>query len=153
MPKLQLLRLDTPPCRIPGGVTVRGLVALAHYCSHLSELAIHFQAATLDPPEILSLISTNDSTTSREDCALRSLHVGSIPIPGESALRVASALVMIFPCLQYIYYNDDGWKEVVDAIGSSKRLPHSPGRKCLFVALQRYSRHLPRHARTPDNLS
>ena len=52
MPRLESISFGGSPCQIPTGVTVKGLAALAHYCSGLSELCIHFQAATLDPSAI-----------------------------------------------------------------------------------------------------
>ena len=73
MPKLEILRLGNAPCSAITGVTLKGLVALACHCSHLSELRIHVQAgelgeATTDiespgPPE-------NTAVIPRVDCAL-----------------------------------------------------------------------------------
>jgi hypothetical protein len=42
MPKLKILRLGGTPCRIPTGVTFKGLITLACNCPQLSELRIHF---------------------------------------------------------------------------------------------------------------
>jgi hypothetical protein len=47
MPKLETLRLGGAPCGTRGGVTVKGLVALARGCRHLRKLRIHFQTASL----------------------------------------------------------------------------------------------------------
>ena len=47
MPKLEILGLGNSPCKTIGGVTSKGLVALARGCRHLSKLRIHFQTASL----------------------------------------------------------------------------------------------------------
>ena len=136
MPKLRTLSLGDKPCQTPGGVTVKGLTALAHHCLHLSSLCIHFQVATLDPPQIPIPASVDESTVSREGCALSFLQAGWIRVPEKSTLMVALTLLGIFPHLESIGYNGRGWKTVSDAIRNSKNLIRCSGKKDSFVTLR-----------------
>ena len=136
MPELGVLQLCDRPCETPAGVTVKGLAALAYYCPRLSYLAIHFQVASLDPPEIPSPVSADESTVPREPCELRSLQAGHTRVPEESALMVALTLINIFPCLEDIVYLDMGWERVANAIQNSKRLARCSSKKSMFVALR-----------------
>ena len=113
MSKLEFLRLGGQPCETPTGVTTKGLSALAYHCPHLSQLCIHFQLATLDPPEIPVLAFSGGP---RETCSLTSLEVGYIPLPEESTLMVALTLLRVFPELETINYSDVRWEKVADAI-------------------------------------
>ena len=135
MPQLEILELGDDPCETPTGITVNGLAALAHYCPHLSELRIHFQVASLDPPELPGLASTGGSTTSREDCALCSLCVGQIRVPAESMLTVTLTLHHIFPHLEYIEHFDSNmeWDKVLEGLDTSKELARRSSERCLFV--------------------
>ena len=134
MPKLEVLGLGGEPCSTRAGVTAKGLVALAYYCPHLSDLTIHFQVTSLDP----GVASVEKITTPREGCALHTLHAGWIPVPEGSALMVALTLLHIFPRLKNLYYSDMGWEEVSDALGRSKNLARCLGEKHLFVVSQFY---------------
>jgi len=109
MPKPEILRFGEAPCKIPTGVTAKGLAALAHYCLHLALLCIHFQVASLDSPEIPQVASGGESTMPREDCALTILEVGEIYVPEGSRSTVSLALLRIFPRLNYIKYASPGW--------------------------------------------
>ena len=113
MPKLGILRLGDAPCgKISTGVTIKGLVALAHHCADLSFLRIHFQVASLSgPPAIL-----------RTDCALTELEVGDTPVPEGSALAIVLTLLHILPRLDYIGFTDEGWEEVENPINHSERV-------------------------------
>ena len=123
MPKLETLQLGGPPCReIPTGVTAKGLVILANHCPDLSTLRIHFQVASL------VTLPGNPKTTSnvgfaamRRGCALTILGVGEIPME-ESVLMVATTLVRIFPRIESINYEDENWREVLNAIRSSREI-------------------------------
>jgi hypothetical protein len=134
MPKLQVLQLGDLPCEAPTGVTVKGLAALAHYCPHLSRLRIHFQVASLDPPEIPSPVSADKSTVPQVGCALRSLQAGYTRMPKESVLMVTLTLLTLFPRLERIFFSNGGWKEVVSAIHNSKKLVRCSSKIFLFVA-------------------
>ena len=117
--KLESLSLGGPPCEASTGVTAKGLSALAHYCPHLSHLCIHFQITALNPPAALIPAS---SSKSRKGCVLTFLDVGDIQVPEESMLMVALTLLRIFPNLEHISYSHIGWREVADAIRSSKKV-------------------------------
>ena len=118
MPKLETLRLGDEPCQeIQTGVTVKGLMVLAHHCLGLYALRIHFKADSLGAPPVIPAVTPNTgSTTLRGSCALTDLEVGRIPVPEGSASTVALTLVRIFPRLANIDHIDDDWDEVVDEI-------------------------------------
>ena len=118
MPKLETLELGCRPCHeIPTGVTVKGLVALAHHCPDLSSLRIHFQVASLgSPPAGYGVTLDGESVVPRRDCALRHLEVGEIPVSDESVPMVALTLVHIFPNIAGVDCYDQNWISVLDAI-------------------------------------
>ena len=125
MPKLEVLQLGGKPCGTPTGVTIKGLIALACGCLRLSKLRIHFEATNLvqgaTGAGTLSL-SGDGTAVRREDCSLRYLDVGDIPIPEESALEVAITLLQIFPRLLNIEYLEEGWDTIVETIKLFKRV-------------------------------
>jgi len=90
MPKLQYLSLGDEPCRrITTGVTVKGLMVLAHHCPNLFVLRVHFQVASLSaPPATPGTTSNAGSTSPWWDCALAILEVGKIPVPGGGEVSV-----------------------------------------------------------------
>lgn len=118
MPKLDTLQLGEPPCQeIRTGVTTKGFTALAHYCSDLSALRIHFQVASLcAPPVNYRMVFDAGSTAPRRGCALRSLDVGEVPVPEDSVLMVALNLSLIFPNINSIEYDGENWERVADAV-------------------------------------
>jgi len=125
MPKLELLKLGGPPCKTPRGVTAKGLIALACGCRHLSDLRIHFQTASLvqvatnpetQPP------SEGKTAVRRQDCALRDLDVGEIPIPEGTELIVTMALLQIFPNLLNVTFAGEWWRGVAENITHFKRI-------------------------------
>ena len=119
MPKLRFLRLGGTPCRdIPIGVTVEGLVALAHHCPDLSTLRVHFQVASLSAPPAMT--SNAGSSALRMNCSLAMLDVGEIRVQEESVVTVALTLVFIFPHIKEIDYVDENWEKVVDTIHLSR---------------------------------
>ena len=136
MPKLKQLQLGNNPCKTPGGVTVKGLVALAHHCSHLLDLTIHFQAASLDPPEMPWPRIIFGSTIPQPSCPLRILNAGWIRVPEESMLMVVLTLLRIFPRLAEFRSFDMGSENASAAIRRSKQLIRCFSRKYLFVALR-----------------
>ena len=143
MPKLEILRLGQAPCRTPAGVTVKGLAALAHYCLNLSTLRIHFQAASFEPRAFSGVTFGGGPTIPREDCALRELDVGEIPLPEGSTLMVAIILLRIFPRIDFIRHFDNDWRKVMDAIEFSRQLDRSSKMSCP------YSHHLEVKLMTP----
>jgi len=122
MPELEILHLGAAPCNTASGITIKGLAALAHYCLRLSQLCVHFQVTTLDPPTIRHIVPGGNFTMPREDCALTDLEVGGIHLSEGSALMVALTLLRIFPRLKSINYLNPGWEEVARAIRASKGL-------------------------------
>ena len=116
MPKLKTLRFGEEPCGTPTGVTAEGLAILAHYCPNLSDLCIHFRVDSLSTLPAISGTPRVGSTAPRGDCALKTLHVGETPMPGESVLMAALTLARIFPYISSISRVDKNWKKVLDAI-------------------------------------
>ena len=132
IPKLETLHLGGRPCETPAGVTVKGLAALAHYCPHLSDLVIHFQVASLDPPEIPRLAFDGEPATSQEVCTLKTLHVGKIRVQEGSMLMIVLTLLNVFPHLEGITSSDIGWEGVSEAISDSKQLARCSS-KSIFI--------------------
>ena len=118
MPRLEILYLGEEPCRIPIGVTAKGLAALAYHCRHLSELRIHFEVDSLelDPPEIPGVVPSGEPAIPQEDCALTELDVGKILVQEGAKPAVALCLLRIFPRIKHIKYSNRGWRGVADAI-------------------------------------
>ena len=119
MPKLEVLRLGGEPCGTPTGVTIKGLVALACGCLHLSKLRIHFEMRDLEQVATTTRNPSpygNRSAVRQGDCGLKYLDVGKIPIPGGSTQRVAVILLKIFPRLLNIKYSEMWWWDVVTSM-------------------------------------
>jgi len=125
MPKLEILKLGDAPCGAGGGVTAKGLIALARGCRHLSKLRIHFQAASFveaaTGPGVPA--PSNDSMVVRRH-ALTDLEVGEIPIPSprDTVNIVAVTLLQIFPRLLNIEFVEKKWKDVMHTIRLIKRI-------------------------------
>ena len=129
MPKLQYLGLGEAPCHpFTGGVTAKGLAALAHNCPNISSLRVHFQVASLtDPPIGLEIARDAGHSGSWTGCALTELKVGEMPVPEGSASTIALTLLRIFPRIHTIEFMDtvgepSGWDEVEDMIRHSKEI-------------------------------
>ena len=138
MPKLETLELGDEPCEeILTGVTVNGLVVLAHRCPKLLALRVHFQVASLcAQPGVYGLTSGTCSTAPRRDCALISLEVGEIPVPEGLVLMVALTLAHIFPNIESVSCVDEDWEKVVDAIRASRELIDRSSEEHPLYALQ-----------------
>jgi hypothetical protein len=133
LPKLETLQLGDHPCETPAGVTVKGLSALARYCPNLIDLVVHFQVATLDPPEVPSLPSADDDESTipqMTHSASLSLHVGQMCVPDGSDLMIALTLLRIFPRLEMIEYSDEGWEKISEALYRSKKLTRCLSKEC-----------------------
>ena len=137
MPKLEFLELGGAPCdQIAGGVTTKGLLALAYHCPKLHALRIHLQVASLsEPPGIPRMIPTTGPAASWTDCALTELVVGETPVPEGSAIIIALTLLRIFPRLDYIGFTGDGWEEVESAIWRSKEIIDCSSKQRPFTML------------------
>ena len=120
MPMLEILGLGSSPCGAPRGVTIKGLIALARGCCHLSQLRIHFQIDSLAyvaSRRVTSPPPDRAAAVRRQDCALTELFAGRIYIPEGGELEVAMALFQIFPHLFNIEYVREGWEKVARYIG------------------------------------
>jgi len=125
MPNLKILELGGAPCRTKGGATIKGLIALARGCRHLSKLRIHFQAASLVEVVFgVEVPATSDDETMvrRQDCALTDLEVGEIAIPEDIVDMVAITLLQIFPRLFNINFVERKWESAMNIIGVVKRI-------------------------------
>ena len=127
MPQLEVLQIGGQPCRVPGGVTTHGLIALAHRCRNLSKLRIHFQMDSLvlaltagDPQPSQKMRLLREASASSN--ALTTLEVGKIHLPQPHALMVFLTLTRIFPRLGDIKYIDEGWKWVADSLKLSQQV-------------------------------
>ena len=135
MPKLKILQLGDPPCsKIPIGITVKGLMVLAHHCPDLATLRIHFKVASLSaPPAIAEATSEVGSTILRRDCSLTLLDAGAIPMQKVSVLVVALTLARIFPLIKTIQSSDANWVKVVRAITTSREIIDYSGEDCYLT--------------------
>ena len=122
MLKLKYLRLSDDPCpQFTTGVTVKGLVALAHHCPNLSVLHIHFQVDSLsDPPASPRMTPNAESTALWTDCALADLKVEGISVLEESVLMVSLIPLRISPRIETIDEDDEGWAKVRGVINRSR---------------------------------
>ena len=130
MPKMEDLRLGSEPCQTPNGVTVKGLVELARCCTNLTTLRVHIRADSLVQAAADGAApspSDGKLTTPRGECALTTLEVGSTPIPEESALTVALALLHIFLRISRIKYTNAQWRVIAKTIKTSKQLSNRIG--------------------------
>ena len=117
MPKLETLRLGGTPCETPAGVTVEGLAVLAHHCTDLSYLSIHFRVDSFYVLPVIGGTPHAGNVAPRRDCALTDLSVGRIPMPEESVLIAALTLVRIFPNLSGISHKyNSNWGKISSAI-------------------------------------
>ena len=124
MPRLETLRLGDSPCsKIPTGVTVKGLVALAHHCLGLSTLRLHLKVDSFCAPMVnAGVVPDPRFTVARRECALKDLEVGYIIVPKGSALVVALTLLRIFPHIQCIDRECEDWDWIADAIRVSRQI-------------------------------
>ena len=125
MPKLEILRLGGAPCGTRGGVTARGLIALARGCPRLFKLRIHFQTASLvEAATDVEVPAPSDGETvvRWQNCALKDLEVGKIPIAKGTELKVTMTLLQIFPHLLNIKPNRKRWKDTTEVIRLIKRI-------------------------------
>ena len=137
MPKLETLALGDPPCdQSTGGVTTKGLLALAHHCPKLSTLCVHFRVASLsEPPEIPGMIPGAGPAASWTGCALTEFVVGTTPVPEGSAMIIALTLLWIFPRLDSIGLADEEWEEVRIEISRSKEIIGYSSKQRPFIML------------------
>ena len=123
MSKLKVLELGGVPCRqFPGGVTTKGLVALARNCPNLFSLQVHLQVSSLKAlPASPGVTPDIETTTPCVDCALTCLEVGNIPLPEGSVSMVAQTLRRIFPRIEIIDGVGEMWEKVGKEISRSRQ--------------------------------
>ena len=131
MSKLKVLELGGVTCRqSAGGVTTKGLMALARNCPNLSILRVHLQVASLEAlpasPEAAPDIET---TAPCVDCALTGLEAGKIPLPEGSVSLVAQTLLRIFPRIEFIEGVGEMWDKVGKEISRSRQTFGCTGRQ------------------------
>ena len=123
MPMLEVLRLGDDPCRTSTGATVNGLISLARRCTPLAELRLHFQASSLaNVVKNAAGTSPDELIIRREECALKNLEVGRIPIPAGSSLGIALVLLQIFPRILDVRYINPAWEGVTKTIKDFRRV-------------------------------
>ena len=145
MPGLESLLLGSAPCSNPTGITLEGLVALAHHCSQLSVLCVHLhveelaEATTREEPRSSS---ERKVTIPRTDCALTDLLVGETPIPPQAAWTVSLTLLQLFPQIHDIKYTNPQWKSVAESIVLFKKIGDQIHQKSKTLCTHSDSRHL-----------
>jgi len=135
MPKLKTLILGHTACgQVTGGVTPKGLLALAHHCPKLSTLSVHLKVASLcEPPGIPGMVPAAGPGASWTHCALGRLVVGEAPMPEGSVVIVAMTLLRIFPRLGSIKFTDERWGKVENAINRSREIINCSSKRCPFT--------------------
>ena len=114
LPRLTSLELGGTPCDTPtSDVTITSLVALSNNCLNLGTLQLHFNAN-----DIISRDTHANSQTHKFTCKLRTLTVGSQPLPTnhDDILLVAFAILQIFPHLETIFTKSHDWDQVGRAV-------------------------------------
>jgi hypothetical protein len=115
LPRLKSLKLGEVPCKISTSkVTSESLAALSTNCVDLDFLQIHF-----DAKEIVSGASHANYQTRRFTSRLRTLSVGSQPVPSQNKdiLLVASTILHIFPHVEELSNAEGDWRLVRSGIG------------------------------------
>ena len=128
LPHIRTLSLS-PGCRIPSQVTFESLIGLSRTCGCLENLSIKIDFASvvedLDQPNDRN-VGPGGHNSQRGRSRLQTLDVGSSPLPDapRCELVVAVALVSIFPSIDRILFNTDGWGEVWENILVCQKISH-----------------------------
>ncbi|KAF9646238.1 hypothetical protein BDM02DRAFT_276018 [Thelephora ganbajun] len=110
LPQLTSLMLGDIPCKTStSDVTIKSLVALSTHCVDLDVLRLHFNAN-----DILSRGAYANSETRKFTCKLRTLSVGSQPLPSnhDDILLVTFTILRIFPHVENITSAEGDWELV-----------------------------------------
>ena len=114
LPHLVSLCLGDAPCKASASnVTVASLVALSVNCVDLDFLQLHFNAI-----DIITRGTRTTSQTHNFTCKLRTLSVGSQPLPSNpnDILLVTFAILRIFPHTETILSVGGGWRQVREGV-------------------------------------
>jgi len=115
LPRLTHLGLGGTPCEAAtSDVTITSLVALSINCVDLDFLRLHFNANG-----IISRDAHENSQTHKFTCKLRTLTMGSQPLPSnqDDVLLLTFTILHIFPHLEEILAEGQGWGQVGQAVG------------------------------------
>jgi len=121
LPRLRSLSLGCSPCgAAPSDVTVASLVALSANCVNLDFLRLHFNAN-----DIITRHTRTNSRTHKSTCGLRTLSVGSQPLPfgNDDILLVIFTIVHIFPHLETILSDGGAWERVGRGVQLFQKAP------------------------------
>ena len=122
LPQLISLSLGNASCQASASdVTVASLVALSTNCVDLDFLQLHFNATDI----VTRGIRANPGQTRRYICKLRTLSVGSQPLPSnhDNILLVSFTILRIFPCLETISSMGRGWNQVEKYVQLFRKAP------------------------------
>ena len=125
LPQLTSLGLGDTPCRtFTSDVTVASLVALSTNCVDLDYLRIHF-----DAKNITTRGTHGNSQAHKFTCKLRTLEVGSQPLPSNhnDILLITFTIIHIFPYVETISSEGGGWDQVregVEMFREASRIAH-----------------------------
>jgi hypothetical protein len=131
MPCLESLNIGRTPCGVLSQITFKSLYTISHRCTRLSDLFIHFNPALFvtkvgmeDESWDIALGLSDLKTLSSDLCQVTTLWVGRIPLPAQSdaSCIIALGLLGVFPRLEVIEYDSDGWGDVEGLLGVFRRM-------------------------------
>ena len=123
LPQLTNVELgDIPYKTCTSDVTITSLVAFSTNCVDLDCLRLHF-----DAKDIIFRGTYANSQPRRFTCKLRTLVVGSLPLPSnhDDILFVAFTILHIFPHLETISSAGQGWNQVGRAVELFQKAPRA----------------------------
>ena len=121
LPHLTSLGLGSIPCKAStSNVTIASLVTLSMNCVDLDFLRLHFNANDITTRGIHA-----NSRTRKFTCKLRTLSVGSQPLPSNhnDILLVTFTILHIFPHVETIASGGGGWRQVREGVQLFRKVP------------------------------
>jgi len=131
MPCLEYLAVGGVPCNVPSQITFKSLYTISRRCTRLRDLEIHFNPALfvtkvgMDSESWHVALGLSDFKTLSSDlCSITTISVGDIPLPAQSnaSCVMALGLLGVFPCLEFVFYDNNDWRNVQDLIGVCRRM-------------------------------
>jgi len=119
LPHLTSLILGDTPCKAStSDPTFTSLVALSTNCVNLDYLRLHFNTS-----DLASRDTHTNTRTRASKCKLRTLCVGSQPLPSDpnDILLVTFAIIYMFPHLETIVTDGGGWEQVERNVELSRK--------------------------------